>query len=267
MKTYIVDSFTSEVFKGNPAGVCLVGTPLAESMMHSIAKELNYSETAFVIPRDQPNCFSIRYFSPVTEIPLCGHATLASSKVIFSDVHPESNTVEFTTGQGLELKCKRSGDLIEMSFPVYEVEPAEPTPELLESLGIAETNNCAFNQETGILLLEIASTELLSNLKPDFVRLVNSYQGIRGVLVTAAANDEYDFHSRYFWPWSGGEEDPVTGGTHTFLAKYWSQRLGRTKLKSFQSSARTGSMDLELADGILVIKSQAVIVLKGDWIG
>jgi predicted PhzF superfamily epimerase YddE/YHI9 len=122
-----------------------------------------------------------------------------------------------------------------------------------------------FNEETNILLIEIAESQELAGLEPDFVALYKSHNSINGVLVTAASGiDGFDFHSRYFWPWSGTNEDPVTGGTHSFLTKYWSQRLGKTKMKSFQSSKRTGSMEVELIDGKLLIQGKAVIILEGQ---
>lgn len=267
MKTYIVDSFTDHAFKGNPAGVCLAEAPVSEALMQSIATELGFSETAFVVPKPNGEHFSIRYFSPIMEIPLCGHATLASSKVLF---HQDSKLekIQFVTGHQVELNITRFGDRIQMEFPVYETEPRHVPQEVLMALGVDKSLNTCFNRETEIILVEIESTEALAQLRPDFPALVASISGIHGVLVTAAANDgAYDFHSRFFWPWTGGEEDPVTGGTHTFLTKYWSERLSKTKLKSFQSSARTGSMDLELSDdGKLLITADAVILLEGNWV-
>jgi predicted PhzF superfamily epimerase YddE/YHI9 len=152
-----------------------------------------------------------------------------------------------------------------MEFPVYETRPADAPPALLAALGIETIKNSVYNEETKILLLEIGNAEQLASLDPDFAALLRSHDSINGVLVTAPCEgDGYDFHSRYFWPWSGANEDPVTGGTHTFLAKYWSSRLGKTSMKSFQSSRRTGSMDVELIDGKLQIKSRAVIVFEGQ---
>ena len=146
-------------------------------------------------------------------------------------------------------------------------QPAAAPPQLLAALGLDEILGSVFNQETQILMLEIQSTEVLANLQPDFAALHASHDGINGVLVTAAAvNGPYDFHSRYFWPWSGTNEDPVTGGTHTFLAPYWARRLGKSKLNSFQASKRTGSMTVELlSDTLLSITGQAVIVLSGQF--
>ncbi len=262
MKTFIVDSFTDQPFRGNPAGVCIVDGTLTDSEMLSIAQELNLSETAFIWPRSEDRQIAIRYFSPKMEIPLCGHATLAAARVVFGAFGYESAT--FVTSTGVSLPIQASAEAISMAFPIYETHPADAPPELLAALGIPSVRNAVFNQETRILLLEIADPRMLANLSPDFPALLRSHDSINGVLVTARSEtDEYDFHSRYFWPWSGTDEDPVTGGTHTFLAKYWAQRLGKTKMKSYQSSKRAGSMEVELKPSQLEIRSQAVVVLEG----
>jgi PhzF family phenazine biosynthesis protein len=263
MRTFIVDSFTDAPFKGNPAGVCIVDSQLRDETMLHIAQELNLSETAFLCPGESAGAFAIRYFSPKMEIPLCGHATLASAKVIFST--SKLNEVHFINIQGLDLFAKQSDGQIVMEFPIYETRPVDAPPDLLAALKIAAIKNAVYNEETKILLLEIGNPEELANLDPDFAALLRSHNSINGVLVTAPSEaDGYDFHSRYFWPWSGTNEDPVTGGTHTFLAKYWASRLGKTKMRSFQSSKRTGFMDVELIDGKLQIKGQAVIVFEGQ---
>ena len=264
MRTFIVDAFTDTAFKGNPAGVCLVDSPLGDDRMLAIAQELNFSETAFLFPLENRGAYSIRYFSPKMEIPLCGHATLASAKVIFST--RELNEVHFINIQGLDLSIKELNGEILMEFPIYETRPAEAPSALIASLGVKAIKNSVYNEETRILLLEIADPEELAGLDPDFAALHRSHNSINGVLVTAPSDkDGYDFHSRYFWPWSGTNEDPVTGGTHTFLAKYWSSRLGKTKMRSFQASKRTGFMEVELKEGKLKINGQAVIVFEG-WL-
>ena len=262
MKTFIVDSFTDRPFKGNPAGVCIVGSPLSDERMLHIAQELNLSETAFLSPLESAGAFAIRFFSPKMEIPLCGHATLASAKVIFTI--NKLNEVHFINIQNLDLSAKELDGQIVMEFPVYGTRPADAPPALLAALGIKAIKNSVYNEETKILLLEIGDTEELAGLDPDFFALQRSHNSINGVLVTApAGTDGYDFHSRYFWPWSGTNEDPVTGGTHSFLAKYWASRLGKTRMKSFQSSKRTGFMDVELVADKLRIQGQAVIVFEG----
>ena len=266
MKAFIVDAFTNEVFKGNPAGVCLVTESLTDQYMLSIAQELNLSETAFIQKEGNSSTFGIRYFSPKMEIPLCGHATLGSARVVFEEFGLAE--ARFVTRQDVQLNVQSSTDSILMRFPIYETQPAIVTGDMLSALGINEVVDCVYNEETKILLIEISSAQALRSLAPDFEALCKTHDSINGVLVTAKSDDgQFDFHSRYFWPWSGTNEDPVTGGTHTFLAKYWSQRLGKTSMKSFQSSKRTGFMEVELVGGLLNIRSQAIVVLKGEWLG
>jgi PhzF family phenazine biosynthesis protein len=261
-KTFIVDAFTDKAFRGNPAGVCMPEHRLSGELMLNIAQELGLSETAFIRSDGDDNRFGIRYFSPKMEIALCGHATLSAARVVHASFGIRD--AHFITGSGVDLAVEMSADAISMVFPVYETLPAEVPPALLKALGIESIVNAAYNAETRILLLEIADAQALADLAPDFLALVDSHHSINGVLVTApSATDRYDFHSRYFWPWSGTNEDPVTGGTHTFLAKYWAQRLGKTKMKSYQSSKRSGFMEVELRDGQLVIRSQAIVVLEG----
>jgi PhzF family phenazine biosynthesis protein len=264
IETYIVDSFTDEAFKGNPAGVCLLHSPLDKIQMQSIAFELGLSETAFIQHNLNDNTYSIRYFSPKVEIPLCGHATLASSKVLFKKYeHLES--IIFITNDGVKLNIKREEESIIMLFPAYDVVNMAAPIQTLESLGIKEILNSVYNKETNILMLEIKDSDTLKQLNPNYEALVKSNNRINGVLVTAISKQKgYDFESRYFWPWSGTNEDPVTGATHTFLTKYWSKKLDKTKMKSYQCSERTGFMEVELIDeNNITIKSQAKIVLEG----
>lgn len=265
IETYIVDSFTDKPFKGNPAGVCILNQKLTEEQMLSISKELGLSETAFVIQVDKSNTYDIRYFSPKMEIPLCGHATLAASKVLF-EINPKMGDIHFKNIQNLDLMIKKNEEKIEMVFPIYDTVPQNAPEELLNALGIDKISNSEFNKETNILLLEIESSQLLNNIFPNFEKLKSSHNSINGVLVTAISEkNDFDFESRYFWPWSGTNEDPVTGGTHTFLAKYWSKRLNKKKMKSYQCSERTGFMEVQLIDdNRLIIKSEAQIVLKGE---
>lgn len=265
IKTYIVDSFTNEPFKGNPAGVCILENDLDNNTMQSIAKELGLSETTFIKKSASENNYSIRYFSPKMEIPLCGHATLAASKVLF-ERQAELNNIHFVNMDELDLHVERIEESIQMEFPIYETIPANAPKKLLEALGLDSIINSEYNQETNILLLEIEDSQVLKDLKPDFAALFQSHDSINGVLITATSNKEdVDFESRYFWPWSGTDEDPVTGGTHTFLTKYWSKRLNKTKMMSFQCSERTGFMEVELiSETKFTITSTARIILEGE---
>lgn len=263
MKSYFVDSFTSEPFKGNPAGVCFLEQELDNEAMLKIAQEFGFSETAFVQKTNELGAYTIRYFSPKKEIPLCGHATLASAKIIFKET--DLNEIRFITSEKLELVVKKFNDEIMMEFPVYDTIAATVPPATLAALGLQKIINTAYSPKNKIILLEISDSNLLAKLAPDFASLLNSYENINGILVTArSADEEYDFHYRYFWPWAGTNEDPVTGGVQTFLAKYWGEKLNKTVLKAFQSSQRTGSMTVELRDNKVLIYGNAVIVLEGN---
>jgi len=262
IRTYIVDSFTNQEFKGNPAGVCLLEKDLDETSMLAIANELGLSETAFVKKISDIN-YSIRFFTPKTEIPLCGHATLAASKVLFFISNIE--TINFVNIRDVELKIGKVIDGITMGFPIYSTYKKETPIQLIEALGLTTIVNCEFNDEINCFLIEIDDCQKLQDLKPNFEALLKSYSGISGVLVTALSNREgFDFESRYFWPWIGTNEDPVTGGTHTFLSKYWSNKLDKKKMNAFQCSERGGFMELIILDDkSLQIKSDAVIVFEG----
>jgi PhzF family phenazine biosynthesis protein len=262
MKTYFVDTFTSEPFKGNPAGVCFLDEEISPKKMQAIAKEIGFSETAFVKKEVGSNTYQIRYFSPKKEIPLCGHATLASAKVIFANT--EANSLLFITGEQLELQISRENEKIVMAFPVYDTTPVEVPGSMLDALGLERITNSVYSPKNKIVVLEIAETVQLAALEPDFNALVQSYENINGVLVTAASKqDGYDFYYRYFWPWAGTNEDPVTGGVQTFLTKYWSDRLGKKRMNAFQCSERTGFMTVEWRADKVFLFGEAVIVFEG----
>jgi PhzF family phenazine biosynthesis protein len=264
MKTYFVDSFTNEKFKGNPAAVCLPDIALEVDTMQKIATEIGFSETAF-IKQITDNTYSIRFFTPKIEIPLCGHATLASSKIIFDTT--SFDNINFINCNNVELFIEKVENKIKMQFPVYDMEEIEVPQLMLEALGIFEIVNKKYSPKNKIILLEIKSAFELANLKPDFAALINSYKGINGVLVTAISDSEsFDFHYRYFWPWAGTNEDPVTGGIQTFLTKYWATKLNKTKLNAYQSSLRTGTMSTELLQDKVCILGEAVTVLEGHFI-
>ncbi|MCC3153289.1 PhzF family phenazine biosynthesis isomerase [Hymenobacter sp. BT770] len=264
MKTYIVDSFTKEPFKGNPAGVCLLEQEISEEAMLKIAQEFGLSETAFVRETGTEGLYAIRYFSPKQEIPLCGHATLASAKVLFK--HTQHTEIHFLTHEQVDLLVTCRGEEITMEFPVYDTVAATVPAAMLQALGLPSVVNTAFSPKNKIIILEIADTQLLAALRPDFNALLLSYTGINGVLVTAASPAPYDYHYRYFWPWAGTNEDPVTGGVQTFLAKYWATRLHKRTMQAFQSSSRTGYMQVELQADKVLLTSQANIVLEGTLV-
>lgn len=264
MEIYFVDSFTTEPFKGNPAAVCMTSNALSPSTMQDMATEIGFSETAFLCQIDE-NTFGIRFFSPKTEIPICGHATLAAANVLFEASAME--TIVFKTQQQINLMVARCERKIKMKFPLSTLESFSVPMEMLHALGILEFLKSNINAEYRIIVIEIPSVSVLQELSPDYQKLLSSYNDINGVVVTAASTtDEYDFQYRYFWPWSGSNEDPVTGGVQTFLTKYWSNKLNKKTLHCYQPSQRGGSMTTELTDHAVYIYGNAVITLKGNWL-
>jgi PhzF family phenazine biosynthesis protein len=230
--------------------------------MQNIATEIGFSETAFITHITE-NKYKIRFFTPKEEIPLCGHATLAASKIIFDTT--SMNKIIFINCNNIELITELSGDEIKMIFPVYDTEEIEVPQKMLEALGIHDIVDKRYNTQTKIILIEIRSSCELANLTPHFIELKNSCDGINGVLITALSEDEkYDFEYRYFWPWVGTNEDPVTGGVQTFLTKYWAVKLNKTKFNIFQSSLRTGTMRTELLDDKVCIIGKAITTLEGQ---
>lgn len=268
MNFFIVDAFTDAAFKGNPAAVYLIDKFPSEEKMLNIAFEMGYSETAFVVHRNENN-YDIRYFSPAEEIPLCGHATMASSKVLFR-LNEALTKIEFTTIRGEQLLIQKTGDQIQMEFPIYNLNEIECKEEIVKALNINESQvlSSSYNEETNITMLEIDQFKTVFEMEPDFNELLIALENLAGVLVTAKGDEKttFDFCSRFFWPASGIDEDPVTGGTHTFMSKFWADKLSKNVLNSFQASKRTGFMEVEiLKSNRLLMRSKAVILMEGNW--
>lgn len=263
MRTFVVDAFTNEPFQGNQAGVCFIEHSFDVQSLMSIARELGFSETAFLQETEESSTWLIRFFSPVMEIPLCGHATIAAAAVLFEEL--ETTTLNFVNVEGLRIPIRRWDDDIAIEFPVYETAPASVPQRLFEALGLKMARNSRYNEETNILMVEIGEAGVLGRLEPDFYALKASHDSINGVLVTAKSRDDQsDYHYRYFWPWSGTNEDAATGGVQTFLAPYWAKKLRKRHLRSFQSSERTGSMQMTVQDDTVIIRSNARIMLEGE---
>lgn len=264
MKVFIIDAFTDESFKGNPAGVCLLESEVSVETMQAIANELNLSETAFL--KQINNCdtdYLIRYFTPTVEIDFCGHATLASAKLILH--HQQKPFVNFTTFRNLKLSATSEGENIKMKFPIYKTTDFAPTKELYEVFGIISPIATKFAKDLDMLIVEVADKETLLNIKPDFAKAIQSSDKIKELVVTTKSTDnEFDFYSRCFCPWIGINEDPVTGASHSVLAKYWSEILGKSEMKAFQSSKRGGFMKLKILNEIeLEVTSNAKIIFEG----
>jgi len=265
---YQVDAFTDKLFSGNPAAVCISENELDENLMQKIANEMNLSETAFVTPiKNKKDTYQIRWFTPLTEVKLCGHATLASSHILFENNYIESNSITFyNKDRSLELFTKQSPYGIALDFPVDKISEwkNDETKALLSYLGLPYTCPVFRGRVTGQILIEAPNEEILANLEPNFSRLISLDGSYSGVTVTSRSS-KYDFVSRFFDPWEGINEDPVTGSAHTLLAPYWGQKLDQNLMRAKQISARGGLLQLELKGSRVNICGQAITVMSGKF--
>lgn len=257
---FIVDAFTSERFRGNPAAVCLLDTPAQADWMQSVAAEMNLSETAFVVPQGEQ--FGLRWFTPRVEVDLCGHATLAAAHVLWSTGRLSPTLVAaFVTRSGV-LRARRQEIGIELDFP------ARPGADALLPPGIAEALGCeavSVSRGSDDYLVEVPDEATVRCVAPDFARLATL--PARGVIVTArAADPRFDFVSRFFAPAVGVDEDPVTGSAHCMLAVHWGRKLARRELRAFQASSRGGTLDLRWEDDRVFLAGQAVTVVQGELV-
>lgn len=260
-----IDAFTAEPFKGNPAAVCLLDDSQPAAWMQNVAAEMNLSETAFVVPRQSGDDFDLRWFTPTIEMPLCGHATLASAHALWETGRlAAAKEARFHTLSGL-LTARRTGGLIEMDFPALFTRPAELPPLVQEALPVTpRTVRVSWRSDgsAGNYLLELAAEEEVRSLKPNF-DLLRKFT-TAGVIVTARGDGApYDFVSRYFACYAGIDEDPVTGGAHCVLTPYWAAQLGKTELQAYQASARGGAVSVRLNGERVVLAGAAVTVLRG----
>lgn len=253
----IIDAFTEVAFKGNSAAVIITSDWLADELMQSIAIENNLSETAFVKIIDSQN-YEIRWFSPITEIDFCGHATLASSFVIFTQNHNVNNINFYAKAVGTLSVTKLNNGYIQMCFPSRPPEHIENIPlALINGLSIKPVDVLLNNQAYFVIYkneIDVVSVVPDNNLLKELAPY--------DVVVSSTSND-YDFVSRYFWPANGGDEDPVTGSIHTGLAPYWAGKLNKTELVAFQASKRGGILKCNVTDDNVYLLGKAVQYLKG----
>ena len=267
--TYVVDAFTDIQFRGNPAAVCLLEDELSEEVMQKIAFEMNLSETAFVRsleekPISESRKFSLRWFTPKVEVPLCGHATLATAWILFDDVKLTSKEIVFETLSGM-LIAKKESEGVLLDFPKSEPLPYEPPMELLSALGISEYEACQLAEKSKKILIHLKDEETVLKVEPDFDAMSDlSFEDMIGVIITAAGSSPYDFISRFFAPWVGVPEDPVTGSTHTVLTPYWSNVLGKTEMLAYQASARGGELLVREREDRVELVGKAQVVMRGE---
>lgn len=250
-----LDAFTIRRFAGNPAAVMPMDSFPADALLQAIAAENNLSETAFLVR--EGGDYRLRWFTPNVEVPLCGHATLASAAVVMERLEPGRNTVIFRSASG-PLTVNRSDAGYVMNFPARPSELVSTPPGLAEALGVVpvEVFGNAFNY-----LALIESVQTLRELAPDMPALARMDRP--GVIVTAQGDEAYDFVSRYFAPAKGIPEDPVTGAAHCMLAPYWARRLGKNEFRAFQASRRGGEMVCRLAGDRVELEGTCVFYLEG----
>lgn len=254
-----VDAFSHQPFRGNPAGVCITAEWLPDDLMQQIAAELNLSDTAFAVKEGEH--YRLRWFTPLCEVPLCGHATLATARVLFdqSDLHQ----VRFLTQAG-ELSVIRNGRELTMALPLDQPESVPQPIGLNEALGAQSIAECRIGRNTRKLLVRLDNPAELVPLKPNFGLLAELERRLElhGLIVTCEGAGETHFMSRFFAPGVGVNEDPVTGAAHTVLAPYWARKLGLRRMRAYQASSRGGWLDVELFDDRVELTGSAVVVLE-----
>jgi PhzF family phenazine biosynthesis protein len=255
MLYFVVDAFTDKLFKGNPAGVCLIEEWPDNETMQSIAAENNLAETAFIFKN--ADYYDLRWFTPEAEVDLCGHATLASAFVINHFIDKSAGIIRFETKSGL-LTVTKKEDMFEMDFPARKPVPAKITPQITKAMRLPVLE--AFAARDLLLLME--SEQLVKSCTPDF-ELLKQIEGHLGIIITAKG-DGVDFVSRFFAPAVGIPEDPVTGSAHSTLIPFWSQKLGKDKMVARQLSKRGGMLFCENCGDRVKIAGKAVLYLQGE---
>lgn len=257
-KIYHVDAFSKVPFGGNPAAVCVLTEPRSYIWMQRVAEEMNLSETAFLFKEEKG--YNLRWFTPTVEVELCGHATIASAHILWDQGYlKENEEARFITQSG-DIVARRNGGWIELDFPAEKEVEVKPPDELVRALDLPITY---VGQNRFDYLVEVASETLLRALIPD-IQLLKMLP-IRGVCVTAPSSiAEFDFVSRFFAPSVGINEDPCTGSAHSYLANYWSKKLGKKELTAYQASRRGGAVKVRVENEHVVIAGQAVTISSGE---
>jgi PhzF family phenazine biosynthesis protein len=254
LRQYQVDAFATRVFEGNPAAVCPLERWLDDALLQAIAAENNLSETAFFVPTKEG--FGLRWFTPLTEVDLCGHASLAAAHVLFESLGYAGRSIRFETRSG-ELIVKKTGGRLEMDFPACRPRPCAAPETLVKGLGQRPLEVLAADDYLAVY----DSEAVVRAITPDFALLAQL--DLRGVVITAPGTDA-DFVSRFFAPSYGIAEDPVTGSAHCELAPYWAARLGKSILTARQVSRRGGSLTCEMRAGRVLLAGSAVTFMEAE---
>lgn len=267
-KIYIADAFTNVKFAGNPAAVCILGSSGEDEYdaecMQKIAAEMNLSETAFVKKNIENNEFLLRWFTPEVEVELCGHATLATSHILWqTGIINENEAAIFNTLYSGKLIATKNDDEITLDFPSIPVIDSEPVPDLEKALKVKPIFTGICGKSESNYIVEIDSEKELRNLKPD-IKLLSSIPKFGFLVTCKSESKEFDFISRYFAPAKGIDEDPVTGSAHCSLAPYWGKKLNKTEMNAYQASKRGGSMKVKIQGDRVFLTGKAITVMEGN---
>ena len=256
LKIYQIDAFTNKVFSGNPAAVCPLDQWLSDRLMQQIAAENNLAETAFYVKKG--NYFEIRWFTPTTEVDLCGHATLATAFVLFNHESYTESTIEFYSPRSGTLTVSKNEDFLTLNFPTDTLQEIALTEEFINCFDLIPS--IAFKGKTDYLFV-FENEEDIVKIRPVFAEIVR-LDG-RGIIITGKGN-EVDFVSRFFAPQVGINEDPVTGSAHSQLIPFWSEKLGKQKMTARQLSKRGGELVCEDNGHRVLMAGQGVLFMKGE---
>jgi len=277
LSIFVVDAFTRSLFSGNPAGVCISEKNIEDKLKLQIAREMKHSETAFICNIDKENhIYGLTWWTPLTEVKLCGHATLASAYVLFSQ-NPHSTKMTFKTLSG-DLIVTKKDELFQLDFPRGNCSPItlpEETKQNLKSalnLDPSDIIENSYDPVSGKLILEVSHYNAIKNLQPNSNRLLSVPfpVNVRGISVSTTNmegshfKEAYDFASRYFAPWVGIDEDPVNGSSHTILGTYYAKKLNKTKFLAYMASERSGVIGVELSgENRVLLEGSATLTLSG----
>lgn len=258
IRLFQVDSFTTEIFKGNPAGVCVLAEDISDDMKQNIASEMNCSETSFI--QKLNNEYRIKYFTPTQEVQLCGHATLAAAHILWEEgIENRDDKILFKANRE-DIIVSKNDAWIKMGFPKDTLEECELPITIEKAIGTSQGILKIMKSKIGWYLIEVENENIIKQVKPDFNELLSSKTIL--IVTSLSSNSDYDFVSRFFAPHVGINEDPVTGYAHTTLGEYWNKKLGKNDLVGFQLSRRKGIVRVQVENSRNQILGKAKTVFE-----
>ncbi len=260
---FLLDTFTSEAFKGNPTPVCILEKPIREEKLNLLAKEFNCPVTVFILNSDKRDTYQIRYFTVTGEIPACGHGTLGGAHILFRK-NQRTDSIRFETIEGIELNASKEDETIFIDYPKFGKADIKPNAKIIEALGLKSTKAYFICEELESLFIELESDEEIRKVTPDFEKLIQCTDKIKEVVIMSESKaEEFDFTLRSFCPWIGINEDPVTGSIHSVLGHYWKNRLDKDVLTVNQASERGGKIIVKPLENAVKIGGNCKIIVKG----